>query len=92
MGKQSLADFVDGWQVRARYTFTTSEAQRTTELSRDALKKSLSRLEQRRRIVVVRRGTRRKLTLFNSGRDRTSRSWTPCGRRWTAGLVCRSGM
>lgn len=56
MGKQSLAEYVDDLQVRGRYAFTTVEAQRTTELRRDALKKSLSRLERQKRIVVVRRG------------------------------------
>ncbi|MCX7009826.1 MAG: type IV toxin-antitoxin system AbiEi family antitoxin [Kiritimatiellaeota bacterium] len=56
MSKQSLAEYVNQIQAAGRYTFTTVEAQEAAELSRDALKKSLSRLEEQKRIVVVRRG------------------------------------
>lgn len=56
MSKQSLAEYVDSLQEVGRYTFTTVEAQKVTELRRDALKKSLSRLQAQKRIVGVRRG------------------------------------
>ena len=56
MSKQSLAKYVNQIQAAGRYTFTTVEAQEVAELSKDALKKSLSRLEEQKRIVVVRRG------------------------------------
>jgi len=56
MSKQSLAEYVDQTQAMGRYTFTTVEAQQAAELSWEALKKSLSRLEEQKRIVVVRRG------------------------------------
>lgn len=37
MSKQSLAEYVNQIQAAGRYTFTTVEAQKVTELSQDAL-------------------------------------------------------
>ena len=56
MGKQSLAEYVNQIQAAGRYTFTTVEAQKATELSQAALKKSISRLAEQKRIVLIRRG------------------------------------
>ena len=55
-GQQSVSDYVNSLQLRARYTFTRTDAQAALGLGSDALNKALQRLAGARRLRHVRRG------------------------------------
>jgi predicted transcriptional regulator of viral defense system len=56
MDVNTVTQFVDHLQKRARYTFTREEAEAMLDLKRPALTKGLQRLQNSGRIVRIRRG------------------------------------
>lgn len=56
MDVNTVSQFVDHLQKRARYTFTREEAEAMLDLKRPALTKALQRLHKGGRIVRIRRG------------------------------------
>ena len=53
---QSVAEYIDGLQRQARYTFTRANVESILQLKKDTLTKGLQRLAKAKRIHQVRRG------------------------------------
>lgn len=56
MKKETVKEFIDRLQSRGRYSFEKKEIIKELNISPGALKKALSRLEEKNRIVMIRRG------------------------------------
>jgi len=56
MRKETVKEYIDRLQSRGRYSFEKKEIIKELNISPGALKKTLSRLEEKNRIVMIRRG------------------------------------
>jgi predicted transcriptional regulator of viral defense system len=56
MRKETVKEFIDRLQSRGRYSFEKKEIIKELNISPGAIKKALSRLEEKNRIVMIRRG------------------------------------
>jgi len=56
MRKETIKGFIDRLQSRGRYSFKKEEVFSNLNISSDAVKKALSRMETKGRIVMIRRG------------------------------------